>query len=76
MILAVIEGNDEKYVHMAVTKNAIGNPILDSDMVDMRHDEGAQKKESTVHIKKRGKQNAIRKKKYPKQKKNILPCSK
>lgn len=36
MILAVVEGNDEKYVHMAVTKNAIGNPILDSDMVNIQ----------------------------------------
>ena len=34
MILNVIEGNDEKYVQMAVVRNPRMNPIRDVDLVD------------------------------------------
>lgn len=36
MILDVIEGNEEKYVHAAVTRNTLGNPIMGMDLVDIQ----------------------------------------
>lgn len=35
MILDVIEGYDEKFVQMAVTRNALVNHIMDMDMMDI-----------------------------------------